>query len=188
MPKTVKRLNAGCDYLHASRQNIVTYSGFSIHDGTLLHSKSQYTCTSPDDQMSSSSTVLTRVLLSRNLPIRTQSSNQKESAAKYTCLHPTDLQIRLSYVSRSSKTPNPVSVEMPIYCCQRNTAACLNCYPPITPKPSSIVVYLRKPHICNNIVTEQQLSDLHTLDEVTRIDVKNTVFLAETLTPNFYWK
>jgi hypothetical protein len=24
-------------------QNIVTYSGFSIHDGTLLHSKSQYT-------------------------------------------------------------------------------------------------------------------------------------------------
>jgi hypothetical protein len=69
----------------------------------------------------------------------------KESAAKYTRPHPTDLQTRLSYVSRSSKTPNPVSMEMPVYCCQRNPAACLDCY------STSIVAYLRKPRICNNI-------------------------------------
>jgi hypothetical protein len=36
------------------------------------------------------------------------------------------------------------------YCCKRSNAACLHCYPPITPKPSSIAVYLRK---CNNVVT-----------------------------------
>jgi hypothetical protein len=65
------------------------------HNGTSAHSTS-LTCTSPDDRMSSSSTVLTRVLLSRNFPIRTQSSNQKESAAEYTRLHPTDLQTRLN--------------------------------------------------------------------------------------------
>jgi hypothetical protein len=53
------------------------------HNGTSAHSPS-LACTSPDDRMSSSSMVLTRVLLSRNFPIRTQSSNQKESAAKYT--------------------------------------------------------------------------------------------------------
>jgi hypothetical protein len=147
---------------------IVTYSGFSIHDGTLLYSKSQYTtakhsqkllehtytsdlygtatlipigffqqdllwqssnthshscshkaskhtrsirrraigplahhngtsayspslaCTSPDDRMSSSSTVLTRVLLSRNFPIRTQSSNQTESNT-HVCTRPISL-------------------------------------------------------------------------------------------------
>jgi hypothetical protein len=32
----------------------------------------------------------------------------------------------------SSKTPNPIFMEMPVYCCQHNTAACLHCYPPIT--------------------------------------------------------
>jgi hypothetical protein len=29
--------------MHNVLYNIVTYSGFFIHDGTLLHSKSQYT-------------------------------------------------------------------------------------------------------------------------------------------------
>jgi hypothetical protein len=38
---------------------------------------------------------------------------------------------------------------MPAYCCQRNTAACLDCY------STSIVAYLRKPHICNNMKPAQ---------------------------------
>jgi hypothetical protein len=31
--------------------SIVTYSGFSIHDGTLLHSKSQYTTVKHNRQL-----------------------------------------------------------------------------------------------------------------------------------------
>jgi hypothetical protein len=70
------------------------------------------------------------------------------------CLHSNDSQTRLSYVSRSSKTPNPVSMEMPVYCCQCNTAACLDCY------STSIVAYLRKPRICNSILFFVTVSDL----------------------------
>jgi hypothetical protein len=76
------------------------------HNGTSAYSPS-LTCTSPDDRMSSSSTVLTRVLLSRNFPIRTQSSNRKESAAKYTRQHPTDLQTRLLYQLKFRIQPIP---------------------------------------------------------------------------------
>jgi hypothetical protein len=102
---------------------------FAHHD-TSAYSPS-LTCASPDDRMPSSSTVLTRVLLSRNFPIRTQSSNQKEFAAKYTRLHPTDLQTRLLYQLKFRIQPIPVSIEVPVYCCQRNNAACLHCYPPM---------------------------------------------------------
>jgi hypothetical protein len=77
--------------------------------------------TSPYDRTSSPSTVALRI--TSNL---------------YSFSDPTD------YLSRSSKTPNPVSMETPVYCCQRNTAACLDCY------STSIVAYLRKPRICNN--------------------------------------
>jgi hypothetical protein len=69
------------------------------------------------------------VLLSRNLPIRTQSSNQKESASKYTRLHPTDLQTRLLYQLKFTDI-QPVSIDTPVHCCERNNTACLHCYPP----------------------------------------------------------
>jgi hypothetical protein len=40
-------------HLHILRSyDIVTYSGFSIHDGTLLHSKSQYTTVKHSRQLS----------------------------------------------------------------------------------------------------------------------------------------
>jgi hypothetical protein len=39
-------MNATLDKIH-----IVTYSGFSIHDGTLLHSRSQYTTVKHSQQL-----------------------------------------------------------------------------------------------------------------------------------------
>jgi hypothetical protein len=39
-----------------------------------------------------------------------------------------------------------------VYYCQRNTAACLDCY------STSIVAYVRKPRICNNTLSYEVLS------------------------------
>jgi hypothetical protein len=44
---------------------------------------------------------------------------------------------------------HPVTMETPVHCCERNNAACPHCYPPMTPRPSSIVALLRKR---NNVV------------------------------------
>jgi hypothetical protein len=119
----------------------------AFHNGTSAYSPS-LACSSPDDRMSSSSTVLTRVLLSRNFPIRTQSSNLKgvrsqiHTSAPDRSPDPTALSVEVP------NTTNPISIDTPVHCCQRNNAACSHCYPPITPKPSSIVVYLRKRKCC----------------------------------------
>jgi hypothetical protein len=76
------------------------------------------------------------------------------------------------YISRSSEYNNPVTIETPVYCCDRNNAACLHCYPSMMLRPSSIVALLRKrnnvvlvhccnsanvaeprePYTCNNII------------------------------------
>jgi hypothetical protein len=91
------------------------------HNGTSAYSPS-LTCTSPDDRMSSSSMVLTRMLLSRNFPIWTQSSNQKESVAKYTSA----LEWIPTHTVISVKVPNTtnlVTKETPVRCCVRNHAA-----------------------------------------------------------------
>jgi hypothetical protein len=75
---------------------------------------------------------------SHNFPIRTSSSNQKESVAKYTSALESIL-THTEYIRSIPNTTNLVTIEMPVYCCQRNNAACLHCYPPITLRPSSIV-------------------------------------------------
>jgi hypothetical protein len=36
---------------------------------------------------------------------------------------------------------HPVTMETPVSCCERNNAACLHCYPPMTLRPSSIVAF-----------------------------------------------
>jgi hypothetical protein len=88
-------------------------SPLAHHNCTSAYNPS-LTCTSPDDRMSSSSTVLTRVLLSRNFPIRTQSSSQKESVAKYTrpISRPDFTRANSSthwaYISRSLKTQSHI--------------------------------------------------------------------------------
>jgi hypothetical protein len=46
--KLTSKQAVGCKYKELS---IVTYSGFSIHDGTLLHSKSQYTTVKHSQQL-----------------------------------------------------------------------------------------------------------------------------------------
>jgi hypothetical protein len=98
------------------------------HNGTSAYSPS-LTCTSPDDRISSSSTVLTRVLLSRNFPIRTQSSNQKESAAKYTCPHPTDLQTRLtSSFQVPFISPRHIHSNARFNCCVTRETQQTHCY------------------------------------------------------------
>jgi hypothetical protein len=144
--------------------DIVTYSGGSIHDGTLLHSKSQYT-TVRHSQKLFEHTYTSNL---EGLGTLNHASNQQESVAKYT---------RTSLLARSqdqtghvSRIPN--TIETCVYCCERNNAACLRCYPPMTLRPSSIVAYLRKrnnvvlshccnsanvieprePHTCNNII------------------------------------
>jgi hypothetical protein len=72
--------------------------------------------TSPDDQMSSPSTVALRI--TSNL---------------YSFSDPTQ------YIRSIPNTTNLVTTEMPVHCCQHNNAACLHCYRPITLRPSSIV-------------------------------------------------
>jgi hypothetical protein len=76
-------------------------SPLAHHNGTSACSP-LLTCTSPDDRMSSSSTVLTRVLLSRNFLIRTQVFQPKGVRS----------QIHTSAPDRSLD-PTAISVEVP---------------------------------------------------------------------------
>jgi hypothetical protein len=58
---------------------------------------------------------------SHNFRYKLSLPTSKVSAAKYTRPHPTDLQTRPKFI------PSPVSIEISVYCCQHNTAACLHC-------------------------------------------------------------
>jgi acetone carboxylase gamma subunit len=46
------KLNSNVYNMDTRQKYNVTYSGFSIHDGTLLHSKSQYTTVKHSRQLS----------------------------------------------------------------------------------------------------------------------------------------
>jgi hypothetical protein len=64
---------------------------------------------------------------SYNFPIRTQSSNQKESVAKYTTALewiPTHTGLK---INPTLKTTKLVTIETPVHCCESNNAACPHC-------------------------------------------------------------
>jgi hypothetical protein len=110
------------------------------HNGTSAYSPSS-TCHLPrrsnvfTAHRISSRAPLTVSRYELNLP--TKRSPYPDTQAR---VYSSDLQTtHLAYISRSSKTTNPVSIETPVHCCERNNTACLRCYPPITLRPSSIV-------------------------------------------------
>jgi hypothetical protein len=155
----------------------VTYSGFSIHNGTLLHSRSQYTTVKHSQQLLEHTYTsdphglgtLTPILAVRKLSNTRQDNPSSGYRSDCTPQQPLGIQSiinlpftspddRMSSLERLSNhtepisvevpnTTNPVSMEMPVHCCQRNNAACLDCYPPITLRPSSIVAYLRNRNV-----------------------------------------
>jgi hypothetical protein len=66
---------------------------------------------------------------------------------------------------------------MPVHCCQRNNAACLHCYPPITLRPSSIVAYLRKRNVvlshCYNSANVIEPREPHTCNNTIHLPMHN---------------
>jgi hypothetical protein len=49
--RTLQQVIEGLSFFFAGFEHSVTYSGFSIHDGTLLHSRSQYTTVKHSQQL-----------------------------------------------------------------------------------------------------------------------------------------
>jgi hypothetical protein len=114
----------------SAMENIVTYSGFSIHDATLLHSKSRYTTVKHSRQLSEHTYTsdphglgtLTPILAVRKLP-NTRRDNPS-SGYRSTCtpqrhlgvyiinLSFTSPDYRMSSLERFSNHTEPMSVEV----------------------------------------------------------------------------
>jgi hypothetical protein len=99
--------------------------GLSVHLHTTTAPRrivQHYARSSPDDRMSSPSTVQSHVLLSQfpdtNLIFQPRGVRSQIHVCTRVTSEP-DCCIR-----RSSKTINPVTIETPVHCCDRSNAAC----------------------------------------------------------------